>query len=115
MPAIAPTNASGISVSAMVFRRGSGLNIRTGPGLSVNKRSERKTLVKREQKIVAAGAVTGVLAMVGALAALSSIMPALPEGAEAGDRLVRCDCGRRCTFVRLDRLGRQCPLQERRH
>jgi uncharacterized MAPEG superfamily protein len=43
--------------------------------------------MKREQKIVAAGAVTGVFAMLAGLFALSSLLVALPPFADAGERL----------------------------
>jgi hypothetical protein len=43
--------------------------------------------MNREQKIVAAGAASGVLAMVAALLALSGWLIGLPAGADAGERM----------------------------
>jgi len=43
--------------------------------------------MKKEQKIVAAGASTGIVAMVAMLVLLPAIMPVLPVAADAGDRL----------------------------
>jgi hypothetical protein len=41
----------------------------------------------KSQKLVAGGAATGVLAMIAALLVLTSILPGLPVGADAGERL----------------------------
>jgi uncharacterized MAPEG superfamily protein len=43
--------------------------------------------MRKEQEIVAAGASTGIIAMLAALVLLSPIMPALPIAADAGERL----------------------------
>jgi uncharacterized MAPEG superfamily protein len=43
--------------------------------------------MKREQKIVAAGAAAGTFAMIAALLALASILISLPPAADAGERL----------------------------
>jgi len=43
--------------------------------------------MNREQKLVAIGATSGVVLMIGALIGLSSVMPGLPITADAGDRL----------------------------
>ncbi|HEX6661109.1 MAG TPA: MAPEG family protein [Sphingomicrobium sp.] len=43
--------------------------------------------MKREQKLVAIGAGSGVVLMIGALIGLSAIMPSLPVTADTGDRL----------------------------
>jgi hypothetical protein len=43
--------------------------------------------MRTEQKIVIAGALSGIVAMIAALVLLSDIMPALPEFADAGERL----------------------------
>jgi uncharacterized membrane protein YecN with MAPEG domain len=42
--------------------------------------------MNRDQKIVAVGAATGVLTMLGSMYALAGWMPALPDYADAGDR-----------------------------
>jgi uncharacterized MAPEG superfamily protein len=43
--------------------------------------------MRKEQKIVAAGAASGVIVMIAGLLALSGLMPALSEAADAGERL----------------------------
>lgn len=43
--------------------------------------------MNREQKLVAIGAGSGVVLMIGALVGLSSVMPSLPITADADDRL----------------------------
>jgi uncharacterized MAPEG superfamily protein len=43
--------------------------------------------MKKEQKIVAAGASSGILAMVAMLVLLTAVTPALPVVADAGERL----------------------------
>jgi hypothetical protein len=43
--------------------------------------------MRKEQKVVLAGALSGILAMLVALGVLSPIMPDLPAGADEGARL----------------------------
>ena len=43
--------------------------------------------MRREQKIVIAGALSGIAVMIAGLVLLPGIMPALPETADAGERL----------------------------
>ena len=43
--------------------------------------------MRKEQKIVAVGAASGIATMIAALWGLSGVMPALPEVADAGERL----------------------------
>ena len=43
--------------------------------------------MRKEQKIVAAGAASGIAAMIAALLGLAAVLPALPESADAGERL----------------------------
>jgi uncharacterized MAPEG superfamily protein len=43
--------------------------------------------MRREQKIVAAGAASGIIFMLAALFVLTAVMPGLPVAADAGERL----------------------------